>query len=230
MDARRARTTRGTGRRGRGFTLLETMLTLSIVAIGVAGVFDAYTSFVITNTWSTHSATGTFLASEIRELTRNMPKHDAVTGLELDGGTLIGWGPEGGELDARDFDDLDDFDGMFFAFDGARPTPGALVPAGTRLPGPVDAAGFVLNDFSLIGLDTDGQETPFGWSQEVTVEKVDPFDFSTVVADDARQAPYGQFPGRSVDEYPVRVTVTVWYKDPTRVNPQQIAEVSWIVP
>lgn len=218
--------------RRRGFTLLETMLTLMIVAVGVASVFDAYTSFVTTNTWSTHSATGTFLASEIRELTRDLPKHDPVTGFEVDNfGTIIGWGIEPGELTARDFDDLDDFDGVIFAYDGTPISPDANLLDGARLPGPIDAVGDPIEDFSVFELDEQGEVTSaWGWAQMVEVEKVDPFDYTRTIPDDSQVARTQDSPGRAVDEYPLRVTVTVLYLDPRQDDPQEIAVVSWVVP
>ncbi|MEO0512847.1 MAG: hypothetical protein AAF108_08135 [Planctomycetota bacterium] len=206
------------------------MLTLIIVSVGVASVFDAYTSFVTTNTWSTHSATGTFLASEIRELTRRLPKHDSVTGLEVVGGDLVGWGPEAGEFGPQDFDDLDDFNGLMFAYDGEPFGPGDLLTLGSRLPGPIDATGSTMDDFSLLGLNLDGEQTPFGWSQFVTVQKVDPFDFVTVLPNNFQVPPAGTDPGRAVDEYPLRVTVVVHYRDPLQDQPQVVAWLTWIVP
>lgn len=225
--ARRA----GRARAARGFTMLETMLTLMIVTVGVASVFDAYSSFTTTNTWSTQAATGTFLASEIRELTRGLPRHDPVTGLEIDtNGALSGWGIEPGELGALDFDDLDDFDGVVFAFDGAPLDPLLVPVGGPRLPGPIDGAGDPITDFALVGVDTDGNATPFGWVQVVEVEKVRPFDYTTAVTDATRVLPGLGVPGREVDEYPIRVTVTVLYRDRRANQAQRIAEVSWVVP
>ena len=88
----------------------------------------------------------------------------------------------------------------------------------------------VLEDFSLLGLDSEGEETPFGWSQRVTVQKVNPFNFSIEVADDAFVPSLNGNPGRDVDDYPVRVTVTVTYRDPMRDEEQEVAWVSWVVP
>ena len=108
----RARATR------RAFTLLETALTLVIIAVGVLAVVEAQQYFMQDNRWSSHAASGTFLANEIRELTRPLPRHDPVSGLTIVDGAVIGWGAEAAEVAAEDFDDVDDFDGMSFRFDG----------------------------------------------------------------------------------------------------------------
>jgi prepilin-type N-terminal cleavage/methylation domain-containing protein len=68
-------------RAGRGFTLIETALATVIVGVGVLALLDAQAAFHVSNDWSTHAATGTYLANEIRELTRKLPNHDPVTGL-----------------------------------------------------------------------------------------------------------------------------------------------------
>ncbi|MEO0477698.1 MAG: hypothetical protein AAF085_17270, partial [Planctomycetota bacterium] len=94
------------------------MLTLVIVAVGVAGVFDAYQNFFRANDWSTRTATASLLAAEIRELSRTFPRHDAVTGLTVDAGAAVGWGLETGEVTVDDLDDLDDLDGVRFTFSG----------------------------------------------------------------------------------------------------------------
>ena len=53
-----------------GFTLIETSLATLIVGIGVLAMVDAQTAFIVSNQWSSHAASATFLANEIRELTR----------------------------------------------------------------------------------------------------------------------------------------------------------------
>lgn len=63
------------------------------------------------------------------------------------------WGAEPGEMSVIDYDDIDDFDGVTF----------------TGATGPIDGGGVVIPDMD-------------GWSQNVTVEPVDPGDLSTVLA------------------------------------------------
>src|SRR5690606_15115216 len=127
-----------------------------------------------------------------------------------------------GESTLQDFDDIDDFDGITFSWMG---TDGW---ADGDLPGPVNAFREVIP-----GLTVDGQQTEesmFGWSQTVIVRKVDPFDFG-VVLDNAHSEPaQGSFPGRRVDQYPLRVTVQVHYQGVNDIEPTMVTEVTWIVP
>lgn len=205
-------------REGRGFTLLETMLTLVIVAVGVAGVFDAYQNFFRANDWSTRTATASLMAAEIREFSREFPKHDAVTGLTLDGGAAVGWGLEPGEVSIDDIDDLDDLDGMRFTFAGTN-------LATLEFAGPINAAGDQVPQYVITATDTDsGAEFTFGWEQRVEVEKVNPFDYGEVVTDQFETADL------DVDQFPVRVTVIVLFQDFLDAEPIEVTRVSWIVP
>jgi type II secretory pathway pseudopilin PulG len=221
-------------RRTGGFTLLETALTLVIIAVGVLAVVDAQQYFMQGNRWSSHAASGTFLANEIRELTRSLPRHDPVGGLTLIDGNLVGWGREPGEVQVGDFDDIDDFDGMSFRFDGTPATPGEGGPIldDDELPGPIDAFGQV-----IAGLDAmipgDGGKVPattFGWVQAVFVDKVDPFDYAQVLPPSFEIPPAGNFAGVPVDRFPLRVTVIVSYQGPFDSEPGEVTRVSWIVP
>lgn len=217
----------------RGFTLMETALTTVIIGVGVLALIEAQQAFMKTNNWSTQAATATYLANEIREMTRKLPRHDPVTGLYLTGAppgtTLNGWGPEPGELGARDFDDIDDLDGMVFANDG---TPGS---ADSDLPGPIDAFGNVIPEILANGevmTDEQGNPRPMqGWTQVVRVQKVDPFDMAQVRDDDYTVAPVPpDFAGLRVDQFPLRVSVTVRYQGPFDAQPSDIVTVSWVVP
>ena len=202
----------------RGFTLLETMLTLVIVAVGVAGVFDAYQNFFRANDWSTRTATASLLAAELREFSRGFPKHDAVTGLTLDGTVAVGWGLEPGETSIGDIDDLDDLDGMRFTFTGDNIQT-------LELAGPINASGNQVPQYVTTVTDAaSGVEFTFGWEQRVTVEKVDPFDYAQV-RDDAYVTA-----NADIDEFPVRVTVTVLYQDLLDAEPREVTSISWIVP
>lgn len=221
--ARRLRRARGNAR---GFTLIEAAMATVIIGVGVVAVIDAQRAFVQANLWSSQAATATLLANEIRELTRNLPRHDPVTGLsrgtDIDGNdVLIGWGPEPGEVIATDFDDLDDFDGLSFGMGG-------------DLPGPINAVGDVIPEIDLDGdieVDGDGDVLPMqGWTQSVTVWKVSPFNTGAALADDYFEAPSSGFRGRRVDEYPLRVEVTVFFQGLQDDEPTEVTRVAWIVP
>lgn len=234
MGASRS-TRRRSARAPTGFTLIETMMATIIIGVGVLAMVDAQTAFIRSNSWSSHAASATYLANEIRELTRHMPKHDPVNGLFIEddgeGGILHGWGPDAGEITVDDFDDIDDFDGITFSFVG---TAGH---GDGDLPGPINAFGEVIPELAIDGteLGTDGDggfvaQPMTGWTQRVIVQKVLPFDPGTALADNFTQAPDGDFPGREVDEYPLRVTVQVLYQGVNDAQADMVAEVVWIVP
>lgn len=219
---------RGCGRRRAsraGFTLLETSMALVIIGVGVLAFVEAQRSFVQNNSWSSHTATATLLANEIRERMRRLPRHDPVTGLYLatqgSSTTLQGWGLEGGEITIDDFDDVDDYEDLRFGVDG-------------DLPGPIDAFGNIIPQLDPDGapvLDERGDPVPLqGWTQTVTVEKVDPFNYATVRAPGYSEAAAGAFPGRAVDKFPLRVTVVVEYQGPYDTQPQEVARTFWISP
>ena len=223
------------GRMSGGFTLIESAMATVIIGVGVLAMVDAQSSFIIANNWSSHAASGTYLANEIREMTRNLPKHDPVVGLfiEDDGGAgvLHGWGPDAGEVTVDDFDDIEDFDGMTFSFQGT---------AGFEdgdLPGPLNAFGEIIPDITVDGIETGDTingvfigNAMYGWSQEITVQKINPFDPSAVLADNFTEVPNGVFPGREVDDYPLRVTVRVYYQAANAIQPDLVTEVMWVVP
>jgi hypothetical protein len=213
--------------------LIETALATVIVGVGVLALLDAQAAFHVSNDWSTHAATGTYLANEIRELTRKLPNHDPVTGLYFttQGQTQIlhGWGPEAGETTVGDFNDLDDFDGITFSNSGT-----ATLTDG-NLTGPIDAFGNVIPDIltnGTIRLDSQGEPMPLqGWSQSIRVEKLDPFNTSTVRPHSYVLPPVPpNFAGLDVDRFPLRVTVTVRYQGPHDSVPQDVATVVWIAP
>ena len=208
-----------------GFTLLETSMALVIIGVGVLAFVEAQNSFIKNNAWSSQAATATLLANEVREMSRHLPRHDPVTGLFLQGtgggATLHGWGRENGEVTVQDIDDIDDLDGTKFGDGGDFPGPinsfGELVQA-------TDKNGNPLND-------GDGAPVPLpGWSQTVYVDKVDPFNFTTVRDHNYFEAPAGSFPGRTVDQYPLRVTVVVEYQGPMDQSPREMTRMVWIVP
>ncbi len=206
----------------RGFTLIEASLTMIIIGVGVIAMVEAQQAFLVSNAWSSQSATGSFLANEIREMTRFMPRHDPVTGLSLGDEGLSGWGPETGEVVIWDYDDLDDFDGLILTWNG---TPGR---GDGDLPGPISAFGDVIPQMDADGnvvTDDEGNELAMeGWSQRITVEKVEPYDTGTTRDDDYEDATFG------VADFPLRVTVTVWYQGPWEVEALEVSRLSWIAP
>lgn len=231
-----ARRSNASGGNAPGFTLIETSMATVIIGVGVLAMVDAQSSFIVSNQWSSHAASATFLANEIRELTRNMPKHDPVNGISLidDGsGTTIvsGWGVDAGEVVVTDFDDIDDFDGMTFSYIGT---------AGLDdkdLPGPINSFGEVIpalsNEGAELGETSNGLfagEAMFGWFQTIIVEKVHPFDTSLVLDKGHFEVPSGSFPGRAVDEYPLRVSVQVFYQGVNDTTADLVTTVTWIVP
>lgn len=232
------RRTKGKGNSSAGFTLIETSMATVIIGVGVLAMVDAQSSFIVSNRWSSHAASATFLANEIRELTRNLPKHDPVTGLTLiddgNGNTIIsGWGADGGEVTVDDFDDIDDFDGITFSYIG---TPGL---EDNDLPGPINAFGEVIPAISVDGSelgntdDTTGYfmgQAMQGWYQTINVEKIDPFDTSIVRSNSYFDVPNGSFPGRAVDAFPLRVSVSVYYQGVNDINAELVTTVTWIVP
>lgn len=216
-----------------GFTLIEAALATVIVGVGILAMVDAQQAFIRSNNWSSHAASGTYLANELREIIRPLPRHDPTVGLALDdpggGGApvLSGWGLNAGETVLADFDDVDDFDGISFAFDG---TAGAN---DGDLPGPVNAFREVIPELTVDGTIVvgGGEQVPMvGWRQTVVVEKVDPFDTS-VVLDNAYEEPAaGDFGGLAVDEFPLRVTVIVTYQPAGELEADEVARVIWIKP
>jgi len=217
-----------------GFTLLETMLALTIVIVGVLAVVQAQQSFLFNNVWSSHAATANYLANEIREMTRVFPRHDRFSGgLYLatpgDADTLTGWGVEPGDDAPADLDDLDDLDGAVFGDSTTLPDGFTMV---NRYDGPINSFGEMIPETMWDGstemTTVDGDEVAVsmrGWTQIVTVHKVDPWDYSTIVDDNQFEAGV-----RDVDDYPLLVTVQVLYQGAFSESAPPVTEVSWVVP
>jgi prepilin-type N-terminal cleavage/methylation domain-containing protein len=223
----------GAGRRARalaaaagraGFTLLESMMALVIIGVGILAFVDAQSSFTQNNNWSSNAGTGMLLANEIREMVRRLPRHDPVTSLYVEGSgagaTLRGWGLENGEVVASDIDDIDDLDGAVFGLGGT-------------FPGPIDAFGDVIpavdNQGNIVS-DAGEARSLEGWTQRVTVTKVDPYNFNTERADNYVQAASAQLPAIGVNGFPLKVTVVVQHQSLSDVSPQDVTEVTWVVP
>jgi hypothetical protein len=195
-------------------------MALVIIGVGVLAFVDAQSSFIRSNGWSSQAATGMFLAQEIREFSRSFRRHDPVTGLHLESGTLIGWGRETAEVATSDLDDLDDLDGVTFGLGGT-------------FTGPINAAGEVIPEIDLTGIvETEsGVTVPLqGWTQRITVEKVDPYNFTLARLDEYEQAATAQLPSITVDKFPLRVTVVVEYQGVTDATATEITRLTWVVP
>jgi hypothetical protein len=205
----------------RAFTLIETAMATVIIGVGVVAMVDAQEAFTRSTLWSSHAATGTFLANELREMARHMSRHDPVTGLWIEGEDVNGWGAEAGETTITSFDDLDDLDGLTFGDGG-------------DFAGPVNAYGELIPEIDDNGqplLDEDDAPVSMtGWSQRITVEKVSPFDYSTALTQSFSEEPDGDWGGRAADEYPLRVTVQVFYQSFFDPEPVEVAHVSWVEP
>jgi hypothetical protein len=208
----------------RGFTLLETGMALVIITVGVLAMVEAQRAFIMSNSWSSHEATATYLSGEIRERMRNLPRHDPVSGLLMVNGVLTGLGRENGEVTVNDLDDIDDYLNLTFG-------------SGGNFDGPIDAFGRVITEIDENGnvrIDPQtGQPMPLqGWTQSVLIQKVSPYNLSTVVAWESFEAPSqnGVYMGRPLNQFPLRVTVTVSYQGPFAAAPEPVITMSWIVP
>jgi hypothetical protein len=218
----------------RAFTLMEAALATVIIGVGVLAVVEAQQAFLRKNQWSTHTSTAMFLANEVREMTRNLPRHDPFAGgiyfeNPVSHTGFRGWGPNVTELLVTDFNDLDDFDGMVFG--NAPNLPG---PITRRYTGPIDAFGEIIPQTSWRGdvlLDADNNIVPLeGWTQYVKVDKVDPADFTVVRAREYYEPAVGTTPELEVHRFPLRVTVTILYQGPADLEARVISSVSWVVP
>ncbi|GEM_PF-196524 len=231
---RAARRAPGLVRTRRGFTLIETMFAIVILGLGVVVILRSMMTFLYHNMWSTHSATATYLAGEVREMTRNMPRHDRFSGgiyftVDDDPTTLAGWGPEEDEFSAEDIDDIDDLDGLVLGDTNSFP-PGFIFRR--RLPGPVNAFGEIVSetlyDGSIERVDVDGEMVDVsmrGWSQVIQVRKLNPTDYSATENDNAFVLGV-----REVDEYPLLVSVTIVYEGVFEEDAPVTQTISWVVP
>jgi hypothetical protein len=199
------------------------MMALIIIGVGVLAFVDAQASFTRSNNWSSQAATGYLLANEVREFSRRLKRHDPVTGLVLVGNgasqVLQGWGREANELTVDDLDDLDDLDGVTFG-------------QGGTFPGPIDAFGHVVPQIAPDGTIEMNGPNPVsmqGWSQLVTVQKVDVYNYNTVRDHNYQQVATPQLPFIPVDQFPLRVTVTVSYQEPTSTQATEVTRLTWVV-
>jgi hypothetical protein len=66
-----------------------------------------------------------------------------------------------------------------------------------------------------------------GWTQLVSVTKVDPYDYTAAVPDN-RDLRDGNTILRRVDRYPLRVTVTILRQPDPNEAPQEMTTLSWV--
>jgi prepilin-type N-terminal cleavage/methylation domain-containing protein len=105
-----------------GFTLIEALVATVLIGVSIAALIASNVSHTQANAHGMYTSTAEFLIEEIRAMT--MPL-DFVEPDEIPDT----FGPDNGEVDVGDYDDLDDFDGVTFS-------------------PPVDVSGNALNDFS----------------------------------------------------------------------------------
>lgn len=210
----------------RGFTLIEAALATVILAVGVLALVEAQASFTRSNDWSSESARASYLAMEIRERLRGLPRHDPQTPLELNAsGGVDNWGSEEGTDRAipsyMNYDDLDDYDGAVFG-------------SGGTYDGPIDAAGRIIpatNPDGTLVADEEGNTIPLvGWTQSISVSKAEPLNPSTLLARNYWRAASGSVPAINVEEFPLRVVVTVRYRGPFDSQAKEMAKLTWVQP
>ena len=90
----------------KGFTLLESLFAIFLVAIAVTALIASNISFTQANGFAVEYSTAEFLAEQIRELTDLLPVIDPET-------EMATFGPE--ESILTDYDDVDDFDEASFS-------------------------------------------------------------------------------------------------------------------
>jgi len=154
----------------RAFTLIETALATLIIGTGVLAIVLAQQAFHQQNDWANRAATGMRLASEIREMTFNLPRHDAVTGSDM-------WGPESNEASVLDYDDIDDFDGAVFSQDLGNGPLSAIRKSIPNLPGWLQRVEVVVVDpFNIHTVLPDGAATML--RVQAIVEYQGPYDLT----------------------------------------------------
>lgn len=167
----------------KGFSLIEVLIATVLVGMAIAALVAANGSFSMANVAGADLSTAEFLVEQIRELTTMLPVVDPAVS---PGAAVTVLGLEAGEsfddLVNHPLDDVDDFDGFNSASLGA----------------PISAQGTTLTNLSA-------------FSQQVTVQKLNPSNFDEVWADDHN--PSSNF---------VRITVSILE------NGRPISSASWI--
>jgi len=126
----------------KGFTLIEVLLAIVLIALAIAALVASSTSFTQITGSGAELSTAEFLIEQIRELTILLPVIDPDTGTTT-------FGHE--EAALSQWDDLDDFDEADFS-------------------PPINADRTTLTDL-------------LGYSQQITVENLNPSDFEQTIAD-----------------------------------------------
>ena len=91
-----------------GFTFVEVLIAIILVALAIASLVAANSSFTRANAAGTDLSTAEFLIEQVRELTVLLPVVDPETDIST-------FGPEADETSLAYYDDLDDFDGAVFS-------------------------------------------------------------------------------------------------------------------
>jgi prepilin-type N-terminal cleavage/methylation domain-containing protein len=103
------RTSRSVRRRSRGFTLIETALTVSIVGVGIVAMCQLLAAGTSANVDATELTTGTAIAKNIREFSLKLAFKEPTAG-------ATGWGLNSGESwnNPATLDDVNDLNGATF--------------------------------------------------------------------------------------------------------------------
>jgi len=186
------------GRRGRGFTLMETTLTTIIVGLAITSLVKLVLANTQQNRYTQRLTTGCLLAENCREMLSGLPFNDPANG-------TLTFGHEGSETLAT-YNDVDDFD----AFDSTvRPDISAGQPVG-----PVDAARRVITE--TVGGVTQVPVEWRNWRQQIAVDPVDPNNLNTV------------YPKPNTARVCLRITVTISYRPPGATAWEQVAQLRWL--
>ena len=104
QQLKRLAATRSTAKGNAGFTLIETAVASTIIALAVLSIVAAQQAYTRVGDVAQKTDVALSLANEVREITMNMPLVDPITGDAV-------FGPESDEASVTHYDDLDDFAG-----------------------------------------------------------------------------------------------------------------------
>jgi prepilin-type N-terminal cleavage/methylation domain-containing protein len=105
--------------RTQGFTLIEAMLAVTVLAFAAAGVLLPFVSGAAVRAEGIHRALGAGLARDLTEQILRLPFHDPD-------GANYSPGPELGETGLANFDNIDDFHGYIEAQGQVKDATGAV--------------------------------------------------------------------------------------------------------
>src|ERR1700680_1919088 len=111
----------------RGFTLLELILCIVILAVGLTGVLAYFTQGMRNSSYAQNSAIATIYAQDLMEEIKSKCWDQAATTVSPCGGAVTpsAIGPDGAETRAT-YNDVDDFNGL--SNTPPRDSQGALMP------------------------------------------------------------------------------------------------------